>query len=98
MTFDKKNDKAFTITPRELTVTPVLKDEIKAGIKLFSVTNGDWRDKDNNAENVKNLIESINVSSEEFVGEDKTCFFDKERYYKILRSLIRGACMTIQIG
>ena len=82
VTFDKKNDKAFTITPRELTVTPVLKDEIKAGIKLFSVTNGDWRDKDNNAENVKNLIESINVSSEEFVGEDKTCFFDKERYYK----------------
>ena len=76
VTFDKKNDKAFTITPRELTVTPVLKDEIKAGTEILS-SDGAW----GNAQNVRNIIDQLQVSEEMLLGDDKTCFFDKVRYY-----------------
>ena len=76
VTFDKKNDKAFTITPRELIVTPVLKDEIKAGTEILS-SDGTW----GNAQNVRNIIDQLQVSEEMLLGDDKTCFFDKVRYY-----------------
>ncbi len=77
VTFDKKNDKAFTITPRELTVTPVLKDEIKAGTEILS-SDGAW----GNAQNVRKIIDQLQVSEEMLLGDDKTCFFDKVRYYR----------------
>ena len=63
VTFDKKNDKAFTITPRELIVTPVLKDEIKAGTEILS-SDGTW----GNAQNVRNIIDQLQVSEEMLLG------------------------------
>lgn len=70
------DNKVFTITPRELAVTPVLKDEIKAGTKIQS-SDGAW----GNAQNVRNMIDQLQVSEDMLLGDDKTCFFDKVRYY-----------------
>jgi len=70
------DNKVFTITPRELAVIPVLKDEIKAGTKI-QPSDGAW----DNAQNVRNMIDQLQVSEDMLLGDDKTCFFDKVRYY-----------------
>ncbi len=62
--------RTFTITPAELTVTPVLKDEVKAGTHVG----------DSNAQNVKNIVKSIDVEGN-IAENDKTYLVDWVRYY-----------------
>lgn len=68
--------KTFVITPTELTVTPELKDEIKAGTRIYSA-----EDSDDNAVNVKNIIKKIAVEEENVAKADKPYIIDKVRYY-----------------
>ena len=65
--------KTFTITPAELTVTPVLKDEVKAGTKII-ISDTD------NITNVKNIVKSIDVEGS-IAKNDKTYFVDWVKYY-----------------
>lgn len=68
--------KTFVIMPVELTVTPKLKDEIKAGTQIFSTDSST-----NNAGNVKNIIESIEIDKDAVAEADKPYIIDKVRYY-----------------
>lgn len=67
--------KTFVITPAELTVTPELKDEIKAGTRLYAA-----EDSYKNASNVKNIIDRIAVEGN-IAEADKPYIIDKVRYY-----------------
>lgn len=68
--------KTFVIMPAELTVTPKLKSEIKAGTQIFSTDSSA-----NNAGNVKNIIESIEIDKDAVAETDKPYIIDKVRYY-----------------
>lgn len=68
--YNDSTAKKFTITPAELTVTPVIKDEVKAGTKIGS----------NNTENVKNIVKSIDVEGS-IAENDKTYLVDRVRHY-----------------
>lgn len=95
VTYDEnKTDiyKTFVIMPAELTVTPELKDEIKAGTPIVSTEKeNDYENvifsAENNAANVKNIIKKINISGEilasenEIIKTDKT-YIDMVRYYE----------------
>ncbi|MDE7322409.1 MAG: Ig-like domain-containing protein [Lachnospiraceae bacterium] len=65
-------DKVFTIIPAELTVTPVLKDEIKAGTYISE---------ENNTQNVKNIVKRVDVSGG-IAENDKAYIVDRVRYYE----------------
>lgn len=67
--------KTFVIMPAELTVTPELKDEIKAGTRLYAAENSY-----ENASNVKNIIDRIAVEGN-IAEADKPYIIDKVRYY-----------------
>ncbi len=67
--YDNSTDKTFTITPAELTVTPVLKDEVKAGTYVES-----------NTTDIKNIVKSIDVEGS-IAENDKTYLVDWVRYY-----------------
>lgn len=73
VTYDENSDiyKTFVIMPAELTVTPKLKDEIKAGTRIST----------NNAGNIKNIIESIEIDKDAVAEADKPYIIDKVRYY-----------------
>ncbi len=78
--------KKFVILPSELTVTPELKDEIKAETQILStevISEDDYYiySARNNAKNVKNIIKSIAVTGN-VADADKTYIFDKVRYYE----------------
>jgi len=84
--------KTFVIMPAELTVTPELKDEIKAGTRILSTKKeNDYGNfifsAENNAANVKNIVKKINISGEilasenEIIKTDKT-YIDMVRYYE----------------
>lgn len=67
--------KTFVIMPAELTVTPELKDEIKAGTRIYSA-----EDSYENASNVRNIIDRIAVEGN-IAEADKPYIIDKVRYY-----------------
>lgn len=77
VTYDENSDiyKTFVIMPAELTVTPELKDEIKAGTRIYSA-----EDSYENASNVRNIIDRIAVEAN-IAEADKPYIIDKVRYY-----------------
>lgn len=77
VTYDENSDiyKTFVIMPAELTVTPELKDEIKAGTRIYSA-----EDSYENASNVRNIIDRIAVEGN-IAEADKPYIIDKVRYY-----------------
>lgn len=77
VTYDENSDiyKTFVIMPAELTVTPELKDEIKAGTRIYSA-----EDSYENASNVRNIIDRIVVEGN-IAEADKPYIIDKVRYY-----------------
>lgn len=77
VTYDENSDiyKTFVIMPAELTVTPKLKDEIKAGTRIYSA-----EDSYENASNVRNIIDRIAVEGN-IAEADKPYIIDKVRYY-----------------